>query len=132
MPLDRAHVTVASRVMLPTYVVFFGVLGVNYLMANDAALNAPALVFAANVMPLPAWGGLFVACSLMMTAALLMRRRVLYRFALRMCAVAMVFWAIVIAAASLQGEATPLAAVWSGFVAVACYASDRSLATREV
>ena len=55
----------------------------------------------------------------------------MFRFALRMCALSMVLWAVIIACASVSGDATPLAAAWSGFVATACFASDRSLAVRE-
>lgn len=132
MPLDRAHVTAASRVMLPTYVVFFLLLGLNYLTAEQVALANPALAFANDVMPLPIWGGLFVFCAFVMFAALLTKRRTLYRWALRMCGISMVFWALVIAWASLVGDATPLAAAWAGFVSMCCLATDRSLAAREV
>jgi hypothetical protein len=78
-------------------------------------------------MPLPVWGGVFLACSILMAVALATHRRILYRFALRMCAFSMIVWAVVIACASVAGDATPLAAVWSGFVATACLATDRSL-----
>lgn len=131
MPLTRATVTAASRVMLPTYVVFFAVLGLNYMTAHQIALDNPALAFANDVMPLKAWGGLFLACAAIMAIALFTRRRLLYRFALRVCGLSMVLWAGIIAAASLAGDATPAAAIWAGFVATACYASDRSLATKE-
>lgn len=131
MPLDRQHVTTASRIMLPTYVAFFGLLGLNYLTAEDTALANPALAFANDVMPLPIWGGLFIACAFVMFCALVTKRRLLYRWALRMCGLSMLFWAGVILWASLDEAATPFAAAWAGFVATACYATDRSLATRE-
>jgi hypothetical protein len=118
--------------MLPTYVIFFAALGVNYLVADETAMQSPALRFADAVMPLPAWGALFLACAAIMALALILARRILYRWALRMCGMSMVFWAVVIAWASFDGDATPLAAIWSAFVAAACYASDRSLANREV
>lgn len=131
MPLDRQHVTAASRIMLPTYVAFFAVLGINYLIADGTASASPALAFADRLMPLHAWGGMFLVCSALMGAALLSKKRLLYRFALRMCALSMLFWAAIIASASAAGDATPLAAVWAAFVTAACVASDRSLATRE-
>lgn len=131
MSLDRQNVTAASRIMLPTYVVFFGVLGVNYLIADDTAAANPALVFANAMMPLPVWGALFIICSCGMAGALATKRRLPYRFALRICAGAMGLWAIVILLASLAGDATPFAACWAAFVAVACMASDKSLATGE-
>jgi hypothetical protein len=132
MTLTRDTVTAASRIMLPTYVVFFAVLGANYLIADGTADASPALAFADALMPLPVWGCMFLACSTLMAAALVSKKRLLYRWALRMCAISMVFWACVIGYASLSGDATPLAAVWAAFVAVACYATDRSLATGEV
>lgn len=131
MPLDRQHVTAASRIMLPTYVSFFALLGINYLAADDIALASPALAFANDVMPLPVWGCLFIACAVIMFCALVTKRRALYRWALRMCGLSMVFLAVVIAWAAWMGDATPLAFIWAGFVAAACYATDRSLARRE-
>jgi hypothetical protein len=131
MTLTRHNVTAASRIMLPTYIVFFAALGVNYIGANGTADASPALAFANALMPLPVWGATFLVCSALMAAALVSHRRLLYRFALRFCAVSMLFWAVVIAAASIAGDATPLAAVWAGFVATACLASDRSLAAGE-
>jgi hypothetical protein len=132
MPLTRHTVTAASRIMLPTYVAFFAALGANYLIADETAMQSPALRFADAFMPLPAWGALFLACAAIMVTALVTQCRILYRWALRMCGMSMVFWAVVIAWASFDGDATPLAAIWAAFVAAACYASDRSLANREV
>ena len=131
MTLTRDNVTAASRVMLPTYVIFFAAVGVNYIGANGTADATPALAFVGNVMPLPAWGVMFLGCAALMAAALLRGRRLLYRFALRMCALSMALWAVAVIAASISGDATPLAAVWAGFVARACLATDRSLAVGE-
>ena len=132
MPLTRDNITAASRVMLPTYVVFFAVLGANYLIADGTATATPALAFTNALMPLPVWGAVFLACSTLMAVALIVHKRLLYRFALRMCGLSMAVWACIIAWASFSGDATPFAAAWAGFVAAACYASDRSLAAKEV
>ena len=132
MTLSRTNVTAASRIMLPAYVVFFAAIGINYIRAGATAAASPPLAFANAFMPLPAWGALFVGCALLMAAALALHRRMLYRWALRMCGLSMMFWTVVIGFASLAGEATPAAAIWPAFVAVACMASDRSLAVREV
>lgn len=132
MPLDRTHITVASRVMLPTYCAFFTLLGVNYIATPfDTITASPALRFANAVMPLPVWGGLFLACAAVMLAALVVKRRIPFRFALRVCMLSMLVWAGIIGAAAIAGDATLLAPIWPGFVAIACLASDRSLATRE-
>ena len=132
MPLDREHITAASRIMLPTYVVFFATLGVNYVIADTSSLNNPVLDYVDDVMPLPVWGCLFLFCSFVMVSAMATRRRALYRWALRMCGLSMLFWATVIFLATLAGDASLFSAVWSLFVATACLASDRSLARQEV
>lgn len=131
--MTRNTVTAASRIMLPTYVAMFGAIGLSYVFGpHKIAAASPALAFADRMMPLPAWGALFLGCSAMMAAALLTHRRMLYRWALRMCGVSMTIWALIIGLATLHGDATPAAAAWPAFVAVACLASDRSLAVREV
>lgn len=132
MPLTRDSVTAASRIMLPTYVVFFAALGLNYLIADGTASASPALAYIDTLMPLKVWGAVFLCCSALMVVAMLRRGRTLFRFPLRFCALAMIVWAGFIAAASITGNATPLSAAWAAFIAVACLASDRSLAAREV
>lgn len=132
MPLTRDNITAASQVMLPTYVLAFAAFGLSYLFGPRATLVAsPSLAFADDLMPLRAWGCLFLACSLVMAAALALHRRLLFRFALRMCGVSMYAWAGIIALATLAGDASLSAPVWSAFVATACFASDRSLAIGE-
>lgn len=133
MPLTRANVTVASRIMLPTYVITFAWFGITYLFGPKSVLvSSPALAFADDVMPLRAWGAVFLACSLLMLTAMLAGTRLLFRFALRMCGLSMIVWALIISGAYLAGDVSASAPLWSAFIAVACFASDRSLAVREV
>lgn len=132
MPLDRRHITVASRIMLPTYAVFFAGLGLNYLFPGEAAAASPVLTFVNHLIPLEVWGGLFIFCAAIMVTALVRRSRVLYRWALRVCGFSMLFWATFVALATLAGDATPFSVGWSLFIATCCLASDRSLAAREV
>ena len=130
--LTRDNVTAASRVMLPTYVLTFAALGANYVLTPAHTLTqSTALAFADGLMPLPVWGAVFLAASATMLTAIVVHRRLLFRFALRVCAMSMFIWAVVIGLASLGGEASPAAAVWPAFIAVACMASDRSLAIGE-
>lgn len=132
MPLTRDNVTAASRIMLPTYIAFFAIIGYGYTFGPRNTLAAtPALAFADRLMPLQAWGTVFLTCSLLMAAALTLHRRTLYRWALRMCGISMAVWAIVILSATLHGDASAVAWAWAAFVTAACFASDRSLATRE-
>ena len=117
--------------MLPTYVVFFAGLGLNYLFPGEAAAASPVLRFVDSLIPLVVWGGLFIFCAIVMGLALLSHRRNLFRWALRMCGLSMLFWAAAIALATVAGDATPFSVGWSLFVATCCLASDRSLAVRE-
>lgn len=131
--LARSTVTVASRIMLPTYVLLFGVLGANYALTPSARLNdSPALDFASVVLPLPVWGCMFLAASAAMATALLTHRRLLFRIALWVGLVCLALWAVVFLAAAIFSNASPTACAWPAFAAVACYASDRSLLKGEV
>lgn len=131
MPLDRQHITAASRVMLPTYVVFFGVVGVNFIASPHRLAASPMLRYADDVMSLRAWGGLFFGCCMLMVAAMAIGHRDLYRFALLMCAFSMVLWAVVAILGIFVEPVSFSAWVWPATVAAACFASNRSLVRRE-
>jgi hypothetical protein len=133
MPLDRAHVTVASRVMLPTYVLFFAVVGSNFLAGTfGRASSSPMLRYADGLMPIRVWGGLFCACALLMAAAMLTRNRYLYRYGLTLCCFSMIVWALVALVGIWVEPVSYSAWAWPGFVAAACAASNRSLAQGEI
>ena len=133
MPLTRATMTRASRVMLPTYVFFFAGLGANYTATPAVRLTAsPALAYVDGLMPLRAWGGLFLAAAALMVAALVSQKRIVFRFALLLCAWSMVVWAAANLLAAFRSQATPLGWLWPLFVVAACVASYRSLTVREV
>jgi lysylphosphatidylglycerol synthetase-like protein (DUF2156 family) len=136
VPPLRAHVTVASQVMLPTYVLFFAIVGGNYLTTDRALLRAtPALRFADDHFPLPVCGGMFVACALLMLVALAAGRtrwsRALFSYALIVSMICNVLWAVVFLFASIQDDASPTAGAWPMFVATACLASYLSLRAGE-
>lgn len=133
MTLDRANVTVASRVMLPTYPVFFVGFGSALLLTPARVMQAtPAFHTAAGVMPLPTWGGLLIAAAVFQVFALLVHRRSVYIAALSVAFASMVAWAVVFAYAAASGGAPWTAPMWPAFIAVACYATIRSLEAREV
>lgn len=132
MPLDRTHMTVASRIMLPRYVVFFAVVASNYLFTPlGRLLESPGLSYANELMSLRWWGLAFLAAALAMFAALLRRERDWFRAALLFCRLAMLVWVVVLAFAALLGQASPSAWVWPWLVEGACKASYRSLTVRE-
>lgn len=132
MPLTRDNVTAASRVMLPTYVLFFAAVGANYVTDAPRLQQSPSLHYANTLLPLQAWGGFFLCCAAIMAAALLSHRRTAYRFALWLCIVSMGVWSGVFALAAINSIASFTAPAWPAIVAVACYATDRSLLKGEV
>lgn len=133
MPLDRHHVTVASRIMLPVYVVFFAALGVNYTFAPIGRLvESPGLAYAHSLAPLRAWGCVFLLACLTMLAALLTKRREWFRFALALCGLTMGIFSVVMGIAIFAGEASATGWTWPLFVVAACIASYRSLTVGEV
>lgn len=132
MPLDRTTVTVASRIMLPVYVVFFTLLGLTYLLTPIGRLvESPGLAYADGFLTLRGWGALFLAAAAVMAAALVRHERDWFRAALFFCAVCMAFFAAVLLWAGLHGEASFAAWSWPGIVVAACFASYRSLTTGE-
>lgn len=133
MPLTRDTVTVASRIMLPVYVAFFAVLGLNYLASpRDRLVQTPALEYANRVLDLHVWGMVFLVAASLMAEALLLRRRRLYQGALLVCAASMAVWASVNLFAAFRSDASPAGAVWPTFVVAACLASFRSLGVKEI
>lgn len=133
MPLDRDHVTRASRIMLPTYAAFFGILGTIYLAAPLAKLTAsPGLAYADHLLSLRWWGALFLAAAVTMVAALVRRRREWFVAALFLCGLSMAVFSAAQVAAVTVGGASPGSPFWPGFVTAACVASYRSLTAREV
>lgn len=132
MPLDRQHVTAASRVMLPTYAGFFAVVGGNWLLTPaDRLLASPGLAYADALLTIRAWGALFLGAALLMVAALAARHRDAFRAALLFCFFTLLVWAGVMGAAAINGTASPSAPAWPTFIACACLASYRSLTRRE-
>ena len=132
MPLDRAHVTTASRVMLPAYPVFFTGVGLSLTLTPEDRLKAtPAFDYADRLIDLDVLGGGFLALAAAFVVALLIRRRSLYQQMLSVAVVWMTAYAALMLVSALDGRASFSAWTWPGFIALACWASLRSLAVRE-
>lgn len=128
MRLDREHLTVASVVMLPTYVVFFTGIGIAQVATPKARLLAsPMLRYSDRLMDLRAWGALFIACGLLMLTALWLRNRMLYRYGLVVCGLSMAAWALVALVGIWYEPVSYSAWLWPAFATAACWASNRSL-----
>lgn len=134
MPLDREHVTVASRLMIPAYAVFFACIGINFVATPLSRLAAtPGLQFAQQSGGgIRLYGVLFLAVGAMIAGALMSRRRALCLYALYVGALAMALWAVVQLAGAAFAENSPSSWCWPALVAVACLATSRSLRRREV
>lgn len=133
MPLDRAHMTRASWIMLRAYTlhaIFFGVL---YIADPGGRLDrAPGLAFARLMMPLALWGMLLLLVAAFLTGAILTGSRALGIAVLWCYASTNVLWAAIYAAApfvspdaTFGGPGHPL------LIATACVASAVSLQRRE-
>lgn len=133
MPLDRANMTRASRITLPTYVLFFGWVGLNYLITDlDRLDKSPTLRFVDDVLDLRTLGMVLTLASLLMLGALLTKRRDTARYALVLAGICFAILFAAFLAASLRAEASPSAAAWPMLGFVGCVASYRSITSHEV
>lgn len=136
MPLTRATVTVASRIMLPAYCLLCAAFGLVYTFDPGHRLNTvPALTFQRQVMGgtmLP-WGLLFLGLAVLMVLAFTRKSRMTFAFALCCCAVTWLLWGGMYAVSVAQEpRASVLAPVLPLFVVAACIASTASLLKGEV
>lgn len=133
MPLDRAHVTVASRIMLPAYPLFAAGIGLSLILTPlDRLSETPAFRYVAELAPLRLWGAVFLTVAAVLVVALLVRRRPAYVLGLSLMCMWMLGWAGLLVASAIKEESSWSAWTWPLFVAVACYASLASLLSREV
>lgn len=133
MPLDRAHITAASKIMLPTYVVLATLAGCVYTFDPFGRVaGIHALTFQRSVMPVWLWGCPFLVLAALMVLALVRRSRDGFAFALAVSSVAWFAWGcLYLVSATTDPEASVLAPAFPWFVAVACIASMVSLVKRE-
>jgi hypothetical protein len=132
MPLTRATVTAASRVMLPLYPALYLGVGIAFLAQDAARTSGPAFDVAKMVMPIPAWGALFVAVAVVEIVALLAHHRAAYQLALIPGAWLAGFWAVVVLGSAVASPfVSYTSGMWVAGMAVAQAASARSLARHE-
>lgn len=133
MPLDRANVTIASRVMLAAYPVLNIIWGAAFLLDPQGRLGrAPSLQPARDAADLWLWGVMWLTLAALMAAAWFTRNRDRYIFALKVNRWVWFGWGFLIESAVFtQPDVSFLAGTMGWFVATACWASDRSLVARE-
>lgn len=127
MPLDRAHLTVASQITVPTYAIFFTVVGSNFLTGPYSRLSSPMLRYADSIMSIRLWGALFLGCGILMFAAIWTHNRDLYRFGLLVCATSMLTWTLVAILGVFAEPVSFSAWAWPGAMTAFCLATNRSL-----
>lgn len=132
MPLTRTNVTAASRRMLPTYPLFFGIIGLGLTFTSvDRLIETPAFAYANDFGSIRWWGVGFLVLTVVFTACLLLRRRKGYQLALGAAIVWMGIWALVTLGSAFYDVASFTAWAWPAFVARACWATLVSLEVRE-
>ncbi len=128
MPLDRQNVTPAVWILMPTFVVLFTALGLNYLLApRQRLLESPALQYADQTGNLRVWALMFLATAALMGYALAIRERGLFRYALYVSMISMSVWAVLFGLSAIFAAASPTTFAWPAFAAVVAYAVNRSL-----
>lgn len=132
--LSRESITIASRLMIPSYAVFFAAVGVNFLITpTDRLFATPGLRYVQTTGGgIRLYGVMFLVVSAILVAALLLRRRDPCLYALYVGALSMALWAFLQLAAALFSQASPSGWCWPGLVCAACVATSRSLRRREV
>lgn len=131
MPLDRAHISIAQRVMTVVNPAFAGLLGYAYTFKAAELQDAPAYDAAAQILPLQLWGIGFIGIALMLAAARLVHRRVVFVAGLAWLTIWMVVFAGLFIKVYADGAATFIAWVFPAYVAAACWASMLTLLARE-
>lgn len=133
MPLDRDHVTSASLIMLPAYVILAVVFGLVYVFDPGGRVDGVhALAAQREVMPLAVWGVMFLCLAGLMCLALATRSRTLFSYALAVAAVSWFTWGcLYLASVFVDPAASVISPFPAWFVATACIASMVSLVRRE-
>lgn len=127
-PLSRSTVTLGSRVMLPTYPAF--ALYIGFVYATDpAARLAGSSAF--PLLPTAVWGAGFVTAGAVLVAALLVGRRSLYVFSLSPLLLWLLVWAAALGGNAAVADGSFSAPAFPAFIAVTCWATMLSLASRE-
>lgn len=130
--LTRETVTAASRVMLPTYVIFFGWVGAAYVFTDHTALLVtPALRYADAVLDLRVWGVLALLIAALTLAGIIAEDRHVTAYALLLGLVCCLVWTGLFICAAVFGGGSPSGGAWPFLGAAACFASYRSVVRRE-
>lgn len=127
---DRQRLHVGSRVMLPTYTILYLALGFTFTVQSPKRTSTGAFVVATQLMPIRAWGFLFLVSGLVMLAAAAFRNLSVVVRVLVLAAGICAFWAVLLFVSAAQNpSASFTASYWVAGMAVAHFASARAVAS---
>ena len=131
--LGRSNVTMASRVMLPTYVGFFFLIGMFTIFTPEPRLHQTLTFrYADRYLDLTLWGLGYILLSAIMGFALIVGRRTVYLGALSAAMLWMLGWTALSFLGAVHFSGSFSACLWPAFVTIACWASMRSLSSQEL
>lgn len=131
MPLTRANITRASRVMLPAHALLSGGIGIAWLAQSDVRTRIPALYSLRHIWPIQGTGLLLVCIAALIAVGMATRNRGIAAVMLLAGAGVYLFLAVVIAVSVARHPASYSAPLWALYVAAAHLASALSLASDE-
>jgi peptidoglycan/LPS O-acetylase OafA/YrhL len=133
MPLDRANMTVASRIMLPAYVVAFSWIGLNWLITPlERLTESPGLRYLDMNFGLRALGLCLILAGLLIAVALATKRRDMARYALTLAGIGFALLLAAFLLAPFFSDTSPSAGAWPFLGLAACRASYKSVTVHEV
>jgi hypothetical protein len=129
MPLAHLYVSGPSRIMMPVYVAHATFFGMLYVIDPMGRLErTPGLTAARALLPMWAWGLMFLALAAVMLTARMSGRGALMVWGLYAYAATLIIWAGVYAAAPfITPDASIAGPAWALTVSAACFATARSV-----
>lgn len=128
-PLTWDEISTPSKIMLPSYLGLFMVMGfdLTFLSLSDLFISPGVRYLAEFPASVRGWGVLFLIAGVVMVIAIGLRHRTLMRYALWWGAICLFVWALIFLKASIDDRVAP--GTWAPWLvlAAACFASERSL-----
>lgn len=131
MPLTRATITIAQRVMTVANTALAAAFGYGYVFEADALRRAPAYLSIDGLIPLEAQGVGYLGIAALLGVGLIVHNRLVHVVGLAWLMAWTATLGVLLVVGWLDGDVTFLAWVLPTYVAVACWASMLSLLARE-
>lgn len=131
MPLTRATITIAQRVMTVANTALAGAFGYGYVFEADTLRGAPAYRSIDRVIPLEAQGVGYIGIAILLGLGIIIHSRVVHVAGLAWLMAWTASLSGLLVYGWVKGDVTFLAWVLPAYVAAACWASMLSILTRE-